>query len=93
MIPRSMSKMRDGGVSLVVAAYGVVISGLCKNGQLNKAMRVITDLAMCGFSSDKMLLMTIMDACFKAGNLKAASGFYRELLAKGFEPDAVVLQL
>ena len=33
----------------------------------------------------------IMDANFKAGKLKAASNVYKELSARGFEPDIVSL--
>ena len=69
----------------------MVISGFFTNSRLDIVMETVEDMERSGHFPDKMMFAAIMDANFKAGKLKAASNVYKELSARGFEPDIVSL--
>lgn len=67
---------------LDVKGYGVVVSGLCSNGKFERALEIRREMERRGLVVDKVVLTTLMDACFTGGDMKNGMDLREEMRKK-----------
>ena len=84
--------MEEAGIAPNAVTLSALINACGRAGQLTGprgAFRVLADMQRAGLTPNVITYTTLLDACAKACELRWAVAVFREMLAKGVQPNDV----
>ncbi|KAJ7967043.1 Pentatricopeptide repeat [Quillaja saponaria] len=85
----SDADMSSVGVVANSVTYNALINEYCKQGNMEKALEVCSQMTDRKIEPNLITFSTLVDGFCKAGNLKVAMGLFTEMILKDFGPDVV----
>jgi len=83
-------KRREGARPDIVT-YSVLIKALVDQHDLERALRLVEDMAAAGHSPDDIILTHLLEGCRHAGNRALGERLFKEMLAAGVKPSEFTL--
>jgi pentatricopeptide repeat protein len=80
-------KMPKQGCLPNMFSYTILIDGLCKKGQIEKAIDFIDDMISKGYQPDVMTCNIIINGLCKKGEIDEAMNILDDMISKGLQPD------
>lgn len=77
------------GVAPDAVTYGAIISGLCKEGFLEKAFKIFQEMVALGCMPSVLTYSVLISAHCKVGALSKAFEMFQQMVVTGVEPDIV----
>lgn len=77
------------GVAPDAVTYGAIISGLCKEGFLEKAFKIFQEMVALGYMPSVLTYSVLISAHCKVGAVSKAFEMFQQMVVTGVEPDIV----
>jgi pentatricopeptide repeat protein len=80
--------MTSNGCEPDIYTYGTLIGGLCKSGRVEVASKLLRSVQMKGIVLTPHAYNPVIQALFRRKRTKEAMRLFREMIEKGYPPDA-----